>query len=158
MRKKNNKQKKSYQELHKYKNMVKNKTGFEDTDDCKIYTKDLQGTNEIIDEDRYLTENKENEEIQKPPLIYRTKEFFESHFTGTLTTIIIGIAGWSVGLQIGQAVQSNKIQTIEENQKETRITIEDKYIRKDIYEIQLENLKDKIKDMEEEIKEMKMKN
>ena len=152
MGKKYSKQKKSQQELHRYKNMVKYNTNLEETDNYKTYTKDLQGTNEKS----YL--NKEEIKIQKPPLAFRAKDFFESHFTETLITVLIGLAGWSVGLQIGQAVQSNKIQIIEENEKETRTMIEDKYIRKDIYEVQLENLKDKIKNLEEEIKGMKKKN
>ena len=156
MGKKYSKQKKSQQELHRYKNMVKYNTNLEETDNYKTYTKDLQGTNETIDEESYL--NKEEIKIQKPPLAFRAKDFFESHFTETLITVLIGLAGWSVGLQIGQAVQSNKIQIIEENEKETRTMIEDKYIRKDIYEVQLENLKDKIKNLEEEIKGMKKKN
>lgn len=155
MGKKYSKQKKSQQELHRYKNMVKYNTNLDETDNYKTYTEDLQGTNETIDEESYL--NKEETKIQKPPLAFRAKDFFESHFTETLITVLIGLVGWSVGLQIGQAVHGNKIQTIEENEKEIRMIIEDKYIRKDIYDIQLENLKDKIKVLEEEIKEMKNK-
>ena len=112
MKKKYNRQKKSQQEVHRYKNMVKYKTGYEDTDNDKIYTKDLQGTNETIDEENYLIENKEDAEVQKPPFIYRTKEFFESHFTELLITAIIGLALWSIELQIRQAVQENKIENI----------------------------------------------
>lgn len=156
MSKKYSKQKKSQQELHRYKNMVKYNTNLEETDNYKTYTEDLQGTNETIDEESYL--NKEETKIQKPPLAYRAKEFFESYFTQLLIGALIALAGWNIELQIVQAVHSNKIQTIEENVKEIRTIVEDKYIRKDLYDIQIENLKEKIKDIEEEIKEMKNKN
>lgn len=154
MKKKHNNLKKSQQELHRYKNMMKYNTGYENTDNDKIFIEDLQGTNETIDEDSNLIENKEAE-VQKPPFIYRAKEFFESHFTELLISAIIGLAGWSIKLQIGQAVQENSLQNIDENIKEIRAMIEDKYIKKDIYDIQIETLKDKIKDIEDEIKELK---
>ena len=104
----------------------------EETDNNKTYIKDLQGTNETIDEESYLSKNKEEMDIQKPPLVYRAKEFFESHFTELLIAAIFGLAGWSINLQIGQAVQGNKIQSIDEDIKEIRTIIEDKYIKKDI--------------------------
>ena len=155
MGKKYNKTKKSQQELHIYRNRVKYKTDLEETDNNKTYIKDLQGTNETIDEESYL--NKEETKIQKPPLAYRAKEFFESYFTQLLIGALIALAGWNIELQIVQAVHSNKIQTIEENVKEIRTIVEDKYIRKDLYDIQIENVKEKIKDIEEEIKELKNK-
>lgn len=158
MSKQHNKQRKSQQELHSYKNMVKYKTDIEDTDNHKTYIEDLQGTKETVDEEINLGRTKEEPKIQKPPLAFRAKEFFESYFTQLLIGALITLAGCIIGLQIGQAVQSNKIEIVEENEKETRKIIEDKYIRKDIYDIQLENLKDKIKNLEEEIKEMKNKN
>ena len=157
MGKKYNKQKKSQQDLHIYRNRVKYKTDLEETDNIKTYIEDLQGTNETIDEESYLSKNKENLGVEKPPVAYRAKNFFENHFTETVITVLFGLAGWSVALQIGQAVQSNKIQIIEENEKETRTIIEEKYIRKDLYDVQFDNLKDKIKELEEEIKEMKNK-
>lgn len=93
------------------------------------------------------TENK----IQEPPLSYKAKEFFESYFTQILITAILGLAGWSISLQIGQAIQNEKIQNIEENIKEIRTFIEDKYIMKDLHDVQIENLKEKINELEEEI-------
>lgn len=155
MGKKYNKTKKSQQELHIYRNRVKYKTDLEETDNNKTYIKDLQGTNETIDEESYLSKYKEEMDIQKPPLVYRAKEFFESHFTELLIAAILGLAGWSINLQIGQAVQGNIIQSIDEDIKEIRTIIEDKYIKKDIYDIQIETLKDKIKNIEDEIKELK---
>lgn len=157
MKKKFNKAKKSQQELHRYKNMVKYKIEYEDTDNEKLFIKDLQGTDETINEESDLFENKSETIVQKPPLSYRTKEFFESHFTELLIAAIIGLAGWSVKLQIGQAIQENKVENIYESIKEIRIMIEDKYIKKDLYDIQIENLKEKIEDIEEEIKEIKNK-
>lgn len=154
MKKKYNKTKKSQQQLHRYKNMVKYKAEYEDTDNERMLSKDLQGTNDIID-DINLIDDKEELQVQKPPFGYRAKEFFESYFTQLLIGALITLVGWNLELQIVQAVQSNKIQTIEENIKEIRTIIEDKYIRKDIYDIQIENVKDKIKDIEEEIKEIK---
>lgn len=156
MKRNHNKTKKSQQQLHRYKNMVKYKIGYEDTDDDRMLSKDLQGTNDIAD-DINLIEDKEDLQVQKPPLGYRAKEFFESYFTQLLISAIIGIAGWNIGLQIGQAVQNNKIQTIEDNMKELKTLVEDKYIRKDVYDVQIENMKENIKDIEDEIKELKNK-
>ena len=137
--------------------MVKYKIEYEDTDNEKLFIKDLQGTDETINEESDLFENKSETIVQKPPLSYRTKEFFESHFTELLIAAIIGLAGWSVKLQIGQAIQENKVENIYESIKEIRVMIEDKYIKKDLYDIQIENLKEKIEDIEEEIKEIKNK-
>ncbi len=156
MKRNYNKIKKSQQQLHRYRNMVKYKIGYEDTDDDSMYSRDLQGTNDISD-DINLIDDKDELKVQKPPLAYRAKEFFESYFTQLLIGALIGLAGWNIGLQIGQAVQNNKIQTIEEDIKKLQILVEDKYIRKDIYDIQIENMKEKIKDIEEEIKAIKNK-
>ena len=150
MKKKPNKVKKSQQQLHRYKNMVKYKTEDEYTDNDEIFIKDLQGTNETIDDANAMAVKTENK-IQEPPLSYKAKEFFESYFTQILITAILGLAGWSVSLQIGQAIQNEKIQNIEDNIKEIRTFIEDKYIMKDLHDVQIENLKEKINELEEEI-------
>lgn len=154
MKKKPNKVKKSQQQLHRYKNMVKYKTEDEYTDNDEIFIKDLQGTNETIDDVNAMAVKTENK-IQEPPLSYKAKEFFESYFTQILITAILGLAGWSVSLQIGQAIQNEKIQNIEENIKEIRTFIEDKYIMKDLHDAQIENLKEKINELEEEINNLK---
>lgn len=154
MKKKPNKVKKSQQQLHRYKNMVKYKTEDEYTDNDEIFIKDLQGTNETIDDANAMAVKTENK-IQEPPLSYKAKEFFESYFTQILITAILGLAGWSVSLQIGQAIQNEKIQNIEENIKEIRTFIEDKYIMKDLHDVQIENLKEKINELEEEINNLK---
>lgn len=60
-----------------------------------------------------------------------------------------------ISLQIGQAIQNEKIQNIEENIKEIRTFIEDKYIMKDLHDVQIENLKEKINELEEEINNLK---
>lgn len=154
MKKMPNKVKKSQQQLHRYKNMVKYKTEDEYTDNDEIFIKDLQGTNETIDDVNAMAVKTENK-IQEPPLSYKAKEFFESYFTQILITAILGLAGWSVSLQIGQAIQNEKIQNIEENIKEIRTFIEDKYIMKDLHDVQIENLKEKINELEEEINNLK---
>lgn len=154
MKKKPNKVKKSQQQLHRYKNMVKYKTEDEYTDNDEIFIKDLQGTNETIDDANAMAVKTENK-IQEPPLSYKAKEFFESYFTQILITAILGLAGWSVSLQIGQAIQNEKIQNIEENIKEISTFIEDKYIMKDLHDVQIENLKEKINELEEEINNLK---
>ena len=102
--KKPNKVKKSQQQLHRYKNMVKYKTEDEYTDNDEIFIKDLQGTNETIDDVNAMAVKTEN-----------------------------------------------KIQNIEENIKEIRTFIENKYIMKDLHDVQIENLKEKINELEEEI-------
>lgn len=104
MKKKPNKVKKSQQQLHRYKNMVKYKTEDEYTDNDEIFIKDLQGTNETIDDVNAMAVKTEN-----------------------------------------------KIQNIEENIKEIRTFIENKYIMKDLHDVQIENLKEKINELEEEI-------
>ena len=134
--------------------MVKYKTEDEYTDNDEIFIKDLQGTNETIDDVNAMAVKTENK-IQEPPLSYKAKEFFESYFTQILITAILGLAGWSVSLQIGQAIQNEKIQNIEENIKEIRTFIEDKYIMKDLHDVQIENLKEKINELEEEINNLK---
>ena len=134
--------------------MVKYKTEDEYTDNDEIFIKDLQGTNETIDDVNAMAVKTENK-IQEPPLSYKAKEFFESYFTQILITAILGLAGWSVSLQIGQAIQNEKIQNIEENIKEIRSFIEDKYIMKDLHDVQIENLKEKINELEEEINNLK---
>ena len=134
--------------------MVKYKTEDEYTDNDEIFIKDLQGTNETIDDANAMAVKTENK-IQEPPLSYKAKEFFESYFTQILITAILGLAGWSVSLQIGQAIQNEKIQNIEENIKEIRTFIEDKYIMKDLHDVQIENLKEKINELEEEINNLK---
>lgn len=154
MKKKPNKAKKSQQQLHRYKNMVKYKTEEEYTDNNEIFIKDLQGTNETIDDVNTISVKTENK-IQEPPLSYKAKEFFESYFTQILITAILGLAGWSVSLQIEHAIQNEKIQNIEENIKEIRSFIEDKYIMKDLHDVQIENLKEKINELEEEINNLK---
>ena len=154
MKKKPNKAKKSQQQLHRYKNMVKYKTEEEYTDNNEIFIKDLQGTNETIDDVNTISVKTENK-IQEPPLSYKAKEFFESYFTQILITAILGLAGWSVSLQIEHAIQNEKIQNIEENIKEIRTFIEDKYIMKDLHDVQIENLKEKINELEEEINNLK---
>ena len=154
MKKKPNKVKKSQQQLHRHKNMVKYKTEDEYTDNDEIFIKDLQGTNETIDDVNAMAVKTENK-IQEPPLSYKAKEFFESYFTQILITAILGLAGWSISLQIGQAIQNEKIQNIEENIKEIRTFIEDKYIMKDLHDVQIENLKEKINELEEEINNLK---
>lgn len=157
MKKNHNKAKKTQQQLHKYRNMVKLKIGYEDTDNDRMFSRDLQGTNDIIDDINSI-EDKEDLQVQKPPLAYRAKEFFDSYFTQLLIGALIALAGWNLELQIVQAVQNNKIQTMEDNMKELKTVVEDKYIRKDVYDVQIENMKEKIKDIEDEIKEFKNKN
>lgn len=154
MKKKPNKVKKSQQQLHRHKNMIKYKTEDEYTDNDEIFIKDLQGTNETIDDVNAMAVKTENK-IQEPPLSYKAKEFFESYFTQILITAILGLAGWSISLQIGQAIQNEKIQNIEENIKEIRTFIEDKYIMKNLHDVQIENLKEKINELEEEINNLK---
>lgn len=154
MKKKHNKIKKSQQQLHRYKNMVKCKTEDEYTDNEEQFIKDLQGTNETID-NITATIDKNESKVQDPPLSYKTKEFFESYFTQILITVILGLAGWSMALQIRQAVHDEKIQNIEENITEIRTVIDNKYIMKDLYDIQTENLKEKIDELEMEINNLK---
>ena len=84
MKKKPNKVKKSQQQLHRYKNMVKYKTEDEYTDNDEIFIKDLQGTNETIDDVNAMAVKTENK-IQEPPLSYKAKEFFESLNMGCLS-------------------------------------------------------------------------
>ena len=121
----------------------------------KIFIRDLLGTNETIQEDSNLIEDEEEAKVQKPPFIYRSKEFFESHFTQLLISALVGLAVWNVELQIVQAVQQDRLQRIDDDLKEIKVITEDKYIRKDVYDIQIETLKDKIEKIEDELKKLK---
>lgn len=151
MKKKNNRTKKSQNQFIKYKNMVKEKTEDEYTEENPLLI-DLQGTNEVSSNS---TIDSNEQKVEEPPLGYKIKEFWDTYSAQIIVGAIIGLGGWTIGLQIGQATQNEKIQNLEDDVKKLEVLLEDKYVRKDIYDIQLENLKEKFDEIEEELNNSK---
>ena len=147
MKKKNNRTKKSQNQFIKYKNMVKAKTEDEYTEE-NPFLSDLQGTNEVSSNS--TIDNKE-QKVEEPPLGYKIKEFWDTYSAQIIITLILGLGAWSVALQIGQATQNEKMQNMEEDIKEIKSLLNDKYVIKDVYDIQIENLKEKVDELENEL-------
>lgn len=147
MKKKNNRTKKSQNQSIKYKNMVKSKTEDEYTEENPLLS-DLQGTNEVSSNSSI---DSKEQKVEEPPLGYKIKEFWDTYSAQIIITLILGLGAWSVALQIGQATQNEKMQNMEEDIKEIKSLLNDKYVIKEVYDIQIENLKEKVNELENEL-------
>ena len=147
MKKKNNRTKKSQNQSIKYKNMVKSKTEDEYTEENPLLS-DLQGTNEVSSNSSI---DSKEQKVEEPPLGYKIKEFWDTYSAQIIITLILGLGAWSVALQIGQATQNEKMQNMEEDIKEIKSLLNDKYVIKEVYDLQIENLKEKVNELENEL-------
>ena len=154
MKKKHNRLKKTQSESHRYRNMVNYKTENDCTDNNTMFIEDLQGTNEITS-DSNINENQDELKVQKAPIADRTKNFLAEHVIGIMFTIIVAIGSACIYLKVGQAVLEEKYKNIEEEVQEIKTLIDDKYIMKDVYNIEIDNLKDRINKIESELSNMK---
>lgn len=152
MERRNSKGKKTVKELSSYKNMVKSKVEDDCTEENELFNS-LQGTDETNLNNTFNDKNEEK--VQSPPIGYKVKDWFEN-YSGQIVFGLIGTALlWNVTLQIGQATQDEKIRNLEEDVQEIKTTLNDKYLIKDIHDIQVENLEKQIEDLEKEIDEVK---
>lgn len=150
--KKHNGTKKTQKDFNNYRNMAKIPMEDNETEEQDAFNS-LKGTNEIKQND--LFNNKEEEKVQEAPVIYKLENFFERY----ITQIIIGILGtflvWNIGLQIGQATQAERIKALEEDIKDVETLINEKYIIRDVHDIQVENLEKEIEELKTELREIK---
>lgn len=150
MKNKHNRLKKNQFETHRYRNKVNCKTEDDFTDNNSMYIEDLQGTNETIS-DSNINENYNELRVQKEPIVDRTKNFIAEHVIGIMVTIIVAIGGACINLMVGQAILEEKYKNIEEEIKEIKNLIDDKYTTKDVYNIEIDNLKERIDKIESEL-------
>ena len=153
MGKRHSRTKKTLKELNSYKNMLKYKIEDDYTEENAIFNS-LQGTAETSQNNTFNDKNEEK--VQSPPIGYKVKDWFET-YSGQIIFGLIGTALlWNVTLQIGQATQDEKIRNLEEDVQEIKTTLNDKYLIKDIHDIQVENLEKQIEGLEKEIEEVKI--
>ena len=146
--------KKSSREFNEYKNMVRSKTEDEFTDDNPLFN-DLRGTNEI--NPNSIINDRTEKKIQEPPIGYKFKDLLENYSTQILIGALVTLFSWSMGLQIGQAIQDEKIKHLEDEKEKIQSLIDEKYVMKDIYDIQIDNLKEKLEEIKDEVNSVKEK-
>lgn len=144
--------KKNNYEKDYYRNMVKHPS------------KDLEDTNENVpsifeETSRPLkAEDIEPEyvgnKVTPKPISTKLSEFLTEHAITLIVSAILGLAGWNIALQISDAVKKEQLNNLKEDISEINSQIEDLkqiYIRKDIFDIELDHLEEKITTLKEKL-------
>lgn len=142
--------KKNLQQKNHYQNMVKKPTkDLEDTNDN--YTELFPETSKVLVEDEiYYNENN----TTKKPITARISEFGNDHVVGIMISIIGVFFVWCISLQIADVRKQEKIEALKEDIIEINTQIKDMkdlYIRKDIFDLKIDNLEEKIEEINRRI-------
>jgi len=135
-----------------YRNMVKQLSKeFEDTNEN--IPSIFEETSKPLKVEELDTEYIGNKVTPKP-ISTRLSEFLAEHAITLIVSAIIGLAGWNVALQISDAVKKEQLNNLKEDISEITSQIDDlkqTYIRKDIFNLEIEHLEEKITTLKEKL-------
>lgn len=147
--------KKNMYEKNDYKNMVNNPSkDLQDTNDN--YSQLFSETSIPLKEEQNNNNNNNNSSTKKP-ITTRLTEFGNEHTVGVVISIIGAFFIWSMSLQISDARKQEKIDDLKEDIVEINSQIKDlkeQYIRKDIFDLKMDNLEKKIEELDEKIEKI----
>ena len=152
MKQKHSKSKKTLREYNRYKDIVKYNTE-DDSTEVNQNLDSLQSTNETNGYNAINSYQQKN--VERLPIAYRAKDWLEKYSSQLLIGAILATLGWNMMLQIGQAVQDEKIRRMEEDIAEIQTDIDTKYILKDVYNLEINALKEKINQLIEDLDNLK---
>lgn len=144
--------KKNMYEKNDYKNMVNRPSkDLQDTNDN--YSQLFSETSIPLKEEPNNNNNNNNISTKKP-LITCLTEFGNEHIIGIVISIIGAFFLWSMALQISDARKQEKIDDLKEDVVEINSQIKDikeQYIRKDVFDLRMDNLEEKIEKLDDKI-------
>lgn len=143
---------KNHYEQVDYKDMVKRPSkDLQDTNDnnSSIF-EDTSSTINVLENEMGYT----NKKVTPKPISTKFVEFITQHLIVITFSLMGVLATWNIYLQISDAVNKEKIDNIKEDIVTINSQIEDikeLYVRKDIFDLKFDNLKEKINELDKEI-------
>lgn len=135
-----------------YRNMVKQLSKeFEDTNEN--IPSIFEETSKPLKIEELDTEYVGNKVTPKP-ISTRLSEFLTEHAITLIVSAILGLAGWNIALQISDAVKKEQLNNLKEDILEINSQIDDlkqTYIRKDIFDLEINHLEEKITTLKEKL-------